>query len=244
MRFVNAGSFRLTVRELESAVSPAAPANESRTHFLAAAGHDLRQPLQTLGILADILRRRVSDPDLRALVDRQDASLWSMRALLECFLDLNRIESGAIAPAPRDFELREVLNGLDETLREQAARRGARLDIVSSSLAAHSDPALVGRIAETLVANAIEYAGARRVTAGCRRSAARLRLEIWDTGDAVAPARRAATLREERAGRGEAPGYGLGLILVRRLADMIGAGLEVRAAPGGATMVGIVLTRA
>lgn len=244
MRSMSARGLHFTVREPADAISFGAPMNEGRARFLSAAGHDLRQPLQTLGLLTDVMRRRIFDPELRALVNRQDASLWSMRTLLECFLDLDRVECGAITPMPRDFPMGEVLHDLEEAVREQATRRGVRLDIVSSSLAAHSDPLLVRRIAETLVANAIEYAGARRVVAGCRRGPTRLRFEVWDSGDAIALERRVAALRDARAVQGEAPGYGLGLMLVRRLADALGAGLEVRTTPGGATMVGIVLAMA
>lgn len=233
------------IRELErGAQRPAGRCDEARARFLAAAGHDLRQPLQTLGILADILRRRIADPESRALVERQQAALWSLRELLECFLDLNRLDCGAMVPAERPFSVREVLDGVREEFQDQAQRRGITLRIVSSSAVVSTDPLLLRRIVEVLVANAMHYAGARRITVGCRRRGARLRLEVWDTGDALAPERIAAVLKDPLPGGGAgAPGFGPGLSVVRRFADLLGLGLDMGGVAGRCTAFALVLPR-
>jgi two-component system CheB/CheR fusion protein len=235
--------YRFIVRESQATISLGAPLDKTRARFLSVASHDLRQPFQALSIVNEVMHRRVG-PELRELVSRQDAALWSMRTLLECFLDLDRIACGAIAPVLCDFVVQEVLSGLGESMRDQCARRSVRLSIGPSSLIAHSDPLIVRRIAQALVAIAIEYAGAKRIVVGLRRGRACLRLEVWDTGAAIAAQQRVEVLCDTHAEQGSAPGYGLGLLLVRRLADLLGAGLEVRAKPGGAIMTGIVLARA
>ena len=218
--------------------------DEGWRRFLAAAGHDLRQPLQTLGILVDILRRRIADPESRALLDRQETALLSMRGLLECFLDLSRIEAGAVTAAERSFPVREVLDNVRDEFVDQALRRGICLKIVSSSAVVRSDPLLLQRIVEVLVAHAMRYAGAARITVGCRRRGTRLRLEVWDTGDAVALEQVTAVLKQPQPRGAAASGYGLGLSVASRFADLLGHELDVRRAAGRGTKFALMLGRA
>lgn len=218
--------------------------NPMKARFIAAAGHDLRQPLQTLGILTDLLRRRVADPETGALVERQEFALWSLREALESFLDLIRVDCGAIVPEQRVFPLHEMMAGVLDTLGERTRQRGVRFDVVASSVSTRSDPALLQRIAEILVGTAMQYGGARRIVLGVRRRVGHPWLEMCYVGDALDSERIAAMLRDPQPGGDGAPGFGLGLAAARRFAELLGLGFAARHTAGGITTVNLSLPAA
>jgi two-component system CheB/CheR fusion protein len=220
-----------------------APADAMKARFIAVAGHDLRQPLQTLGILTELLRRRVADPEAGALVERQESALWSLREALESFLDPIRADCGAIVPEQRVFPLREVMDGVQEALGERMRQRGVRFDVVVSSASVRSDPALLQRIAEILVGTAMQYAGARRIVLGARRRAGRPWLEMRYAGEAGDHGRIVALLRDPQPDSG-VPGFGLGLSAARRYAELLGLGFAAWNTAGGITTVDLSLPAA
>ncbi len=208
------------------------PSIAMKARFLATADHDLRQPLQTLGILTELLRRRIADPETGALVERQEAALWLLRQSLQSFLDLSRIDCGAIVPAQRVFPLHEVMEGVQDTFGERMRRCGMRFDIVSSSAIVHTDSLLLQRIAEIIVGTVMQYGGAHRIVLGVRRHAERSWLETRYDGDAVAPQRIAAALHDSPPGGGSEPGFGIGLSVARHFADLLGLDLVARGGAG------------
>lgn len=232
------------VRELQREVDEAGRAARTRGRFLSSAGHDLRQPLQTLGILVDILRRRIAEPELLALVDRQENALWSLRELLESFLDLNRVDLRAIEPEQSEFLMRDLLDEVRDAYGPETARRDIRLKVIPCTTVVRSDPVLLRRVVGCLVSTAMQHSGTRRIVVGCRRRGDRLRLEVWDAGGAVAPEQMAAVLKSPqtpRTGGSAAPGFGLGLSLARELADLLEVGLELRPVPGGGHVFTVAL---
>jgi K+-sensing histidine kinase KdpD len=210
--------------------------------FFRAAGHDMRQPLQTLAILIEILRRRANDADLRSLVDRQDMALWSTRTLLDGFLDACRLDAGVLSPSLHPVALDSLLKGLDEELREQTTKRAIRLRFAASGACVMSDAALLQRCLVMLVAHFMAMAnGVCQMLIGCRRRGSRVRVEVWCTGGAVDAVRLAGALQESPVADG--PWHGLPLVTARRCAQALDAEFEVRRV-GDNTMCALTLPRA
>lgn len=210
--------------------------------FFRAAGHDLRQPLQTLAILVELLRRHApDDPALRSLVERQESALWSMRATLDGFLDACRLDSGALAASMHPVALDTLLDGLYEDLHEQAERRAIRLRLGPRRACVLADGALLLRALTMLLAHVMGVGGARQVLIGCRRRGAGVRVELWFAGSTLDASRLAAVLRDPDASDGAWPG--LALAVARRCAESLSTAFEVRSV-GASTMCALTLSRA
>lgn len=210
--------------------------------FFRAAGHDLRQPLQTLAILVELLRRHApDDPALRSLVERQETALWSMRAMLDGFLDACRLDSGALAASMHPVALDSLLDGLYEDLHEQAERRAIRLRLGPRRMRVIADGALLLRALTMLLTHVIAVGGARQALIGCRRRGRGVRVELWCAGGTLDAGRLAAALRDPDAPDGTWPG--LALAVARRCAESLGTAFEVRSV-GGSTMCALTLSRA
>jgi len=211
-------------------------ANRGKSRFLAAASHDLRQPLQTLSFLQGILAKKATDPTILSLVDRLDETVKAMSGMLDTLLDINQLEAGIVRHELVDFPVNIVL----DQMRNQFAYHETfdRLDwrVVASSLNVRSDPRLLGQMVGNLVSNAMKYTEAGKVLLGCRRVGDKLRIEVWDTGIGI-PAEQLSAIFEEfhqldNPARERSKGLGLGLAIVQRLADLLGHAIDVRSRPG------------
>lgn len=210
--------------------------------FFRAAGHDLRQPLQTLAILVELLRRHApDDPALRSLVERQEAALWSMRTTLDGFLDACRLDSGALVASMHPVALDTLLDGLYEDLHEQAERRAVRLRLGPRRACVLADGALLRRALAMVLAHVMAVGGARQVLIGCRRRGPGVRVELWCAGSTLDAGRLAAALRDPDTPDGTWPG--LALAVARRCAESLATAFEVRSV-GGSTMCALTLSRA
>ncbi len=217
---------------LSDAKAEAERANLGKTRFLAAAGHDLMQPLQAARLFLSALSERIADP----AVARIDASLDSVEHLLGELVEVSKLDSGVTKPSFSDFRIADVLGPLREEFSLLARQHGLEFRAVSSSASVHSDPALLRRILQNLLANAVRYTGEGRVLIGCRRRGAMLSIEVWDSGPGI-PEDRFPELFMEffRLGhddRGRGQGLGLGLAIVERLAGMMDHPVGVRSTPG------------
>lgn len=198
----------------------------SKALFFRAAGHDMRQPLQTLAILLEILRRRADDPELRSLVDRQEMALWTTRMLLDGFLDACRLDAGILAPSPRPVALDSLLKGLEETLREQAARRAIRLRLGACGASVISDSAILQRCLAMLVTHFMVIVnGVGQVLIGSRHRGPDVRIEVWGAGAGIDAVRLAEALEEPDVA--DEPWHGLTLVIARRCARALGAPIKV-----------------
>ena len=227
-------------------------ANRAKTGFLAAASHDLRQPIHALGLYMGALRQRTTDPVAREIVDRMDHSVGALDSLLDSLLDISRIDAGALVPRPVAFDLGALIRRLGDEFAADAAERGLRLSTRiggEGSARAWSDPMLVERLLRNLIANAVKYTrrGGVLVTCRARRDVhgPKWRVEVWDTGPGIASEEQERVFEEfyqagnpERDRRG---GMGLGLSIVRRLAQLLMLPLALHSVPGRGTRFVVVL---
>ncbi|HTU67592.1 MAG TPA: ATP-binding protein [Steroidobacteraceae bacterium] len=220
---------------LRDARRDAEHANLAKSRFLATASHDLRQPLQTLGLLIGALRRSVSDADCLDMVAQQEQALDAMSRLLNALLDISKLESGAIRVEPADFALATLFDEMRREFAGVAASKGLRLSIDATAAQVHSDAALVGQVLRNLLSNAIKYTRAGAVELRASEAGARVRLEVRDTGVGIATAQ-LPLIFDEFYQVGVSPnstrdGYGLGLSIVRRISRLLGFRVEVSSAP-------------
>ena len=227
---------RRAAEALGTAKREAEQANLGKSRFLAAASHDLRQPLQTLSFLQGILAKQVTDKAILGLVDRLAETVTAMSGMLDTLLDINQLEAGIVRREIVDFPVKLVL----DELRSQFAyhETDGHLDwrVVKSSLSVRSDPRLLAQMIRNLVSNAVKYTAAGKVLLGCRRRGDKLRIEVWDTGSGI-PAEQLSAIFEEfhqldNPARERSKGLGLGLAIVQRLAELLGHTIDVRSRPG------------
>ncbi len=234
---------RAALEALAAATRRAEEANAAKSRFLSAASHDLRQPLQTLTLLQALQARMVQGEEQRRLVVLMGSTVSAMAGMLDGLLDLNQIEAGALIPQPAEFEVGPLLEGLVAEFGYLAAGRDLMLRSVPCSRFVRSDPRLLGQILRNLLSNALKYTRAGRVLVGCRRRGDALAIEVWDTGIGIPAEDLPAVFEEYRqldnAARERAKGLGLGLAIVRRLADLLGHRLRVRSEPGRGSVFSI-----
>jgi signal transduction histidine kinase len=222
--------------------SIAEAANCEKSRFLAAASHDLRQPLHALGLFASALARRVDKAEQVALVNNIEEASRSMAAMFGALLDLTRIDAGGIKPAPAQFPLAPLLEKLREEIEPVATAKGLSFRIAPTSAVIVTDPTLLETILRNLLSNAVRYTESGKVLAGCRRRAdGTVEVQVLDTGAGIDEADRQRIFREfERAGHrpagGVAEGMGLGLAIVRRLCDVLALTMGLRSHRGRGSM--------
>ena len=222
--------------ELESARAKADAANHDKTRFLAAASHDLLQPLNAARLYTSTLMERAKDTSLGELASSIEASLTAVEDIMSALLDISRIDSGAVRPAPAPFNLRDTLKKIEVEFAPMARERGVRLRIVPASMTVTTDRMLLSRIVQNLVSNAVKYTRpGGKVLVGVRRRGARLRLDVVDTGIGFNKDQHKLVFAEfSRLDHGArmAQGLGLGLSIVQRLVATLGLSLELDSVEG------------
>jgi two-component system, chemotaxis family, CheB/CheR fusion protein len=234
--FTDISERKSTAKALETARQQSELANIAKSRFLAAASHDLRQPLQTLSLLQGLLASTVEGERSRKLVARLDETLGAMSGILNTLLDINQIEAGTVRAEPISFRIGDLLDRMRDEFTYHAQARKLGFKVVPCSLVIHSDPRLLEQILRNLLSNAMKYTRTGRVLLGVRRRKGILSLEVWDTGVGI-PASELETIFEEyhqldNAARGRNAGLGLGLAIVRRLGDLLGHQIRVRSRLG------------
>ncbi|HMO27777.1 PAS domain-containing hybrid sensor histidine kinase/response regulator [Enterovirga sp.] len=232
--------------ELRRATLEADEANASKTRFLAAASHDILQPLNAARLYATAFLERARHTTDAQLAENIDASLDAVEEILTTLLDISRLDSGALVPQYSAIALDELFRQLEREFGPVAAEKGLRLRFVHTSLAVRSDRRLLRRLLQNLVSNGIKYTPSGKVLVGIRRRGDKLRLEVWDTGLGIRPEQRKAIFREfERLPEGarEARGLGLGLSIVDRIAKALNVGVGLRSAPERGSAFSVELPR-
>jgi signal transduction histidine kinase/CheY-like chemotaxis protein len=212
-------------------------ANAAKTRFLAAASHDMRQPVVTIGLLIGLLREQLVAAPLRAMVDRLHEAAASMESLLKGLMDLSRLESGTITPRLQPVALAPLFEAIDLHEQPAAAARNLKLRYRRTPLAVQSDPVLLEQIVRNLVGNAVRYTDRGGVLIGARlRRPGHVLLQVWDSGRGIAPESQAAVFEEfvqlDNPGRDRSKGLGLGLAIVQRSVRLLGLRLTLRSEPG------------
>ncbi len=221
---------------LAAAKEEAERANLGKSRFLAAASHDLRQPLQTMSLLQGMLAEEVSGPAASKLIKRLDTTVVAMSGLLDKILDINQLEAGVVEPKLCDFAIDDLLRQLHGEFEIHALNEGLELRVAPCSLTVHSDPRLLEQILRNMISNATKYTSRGKVLLGCRRRGSRLSIEVWDTGTGIPETELSAIFKEfhqldNQAGK-RAKGLGLGLAIVQRLGDLLEAPISVRSRVG------------
>jgi two-component system CheB/CheR fusion protein len=211
-------------------------ANLGKSRFLAAASHDLRQPLQTLSLLQGMLSDSVSDPGATQLIERVEKTIAAMSGLLDKLLDINQLEAGVVQPQPIAFAINDVLQQLRTEFEIHAANAGLSLHVAPCRLTVRTDPRLLEQILRNLLSNATKYTNHGKVLLGCRRRGERLSIEVWDTGTGIPQTELGAIFKEfhqlENHPGKRTRGLGLGLAIVQRLGDLLKAPISVRSREG------------
>jgi Na+/proline symporter/signal transduction histidine kinase len=221
--------------ELARAKAAAEDANISKTRFLAAASHDILQPLNAARLYVTSLVERHGAGEEARLVGNIDASLEAIEEILGALLDISRLDAGAMKPEFSSFRIDELLRQLAVEFAPQAREKALDLAFVPCSLTVRSDRRLLRRLLQNLVSNAIKYTQSGRVLVGCRRRVGRLRLDVYDTGLGIPESKRGAIFKEFHrldTGARVARGLGLGLSIVERIARVLNCEVEVRSAVG------------
>jgi len=240
-------SRRKAAADLEKAKAIAEAANLAKSRFIAAASHDLRQPLQTLALIHGLLAKAVVAEKAIGLVKRQDEALGSMSRMLDTLLDLNQIEAGIVKAELKDCRIDSLLDRLRDEFAYHAQAKGLGLRAVPCSAMIRTDPRLLEQMLRNLVANAVKYTDRGRVLLGCRRRSGTLRIEVWDTGIGIPDGDLQAVFDEYHQIGNEARererGLGLGLAIVQRLGDLLGHRITVRSRPGKGSVFTIEVPR-
>ncbi|MBF0332727.1 MAG: PAS domain S-box protein [Alphaproteobacteria bacterium] len=231
--------------ELTKAKEAAERADVAKTRFLAAASHDLRQPLQALSLFVAVLGNRPHGPEDATLISRIQDSVQALEGLLNSLLDVSKLEAGLVVPNVETFRVESMLQRLAAEFEPIASAEGLGLRAVPSRALVRSDPALLERILRNLLNNAARYTEEGRILLGCRRRGSTLRIEVWDTGIGIPPDQLQAIFREfhqlGNPSRDRRQGLGLGLAIVERLAALLGHRISVRSTPGRGSVFAIEL---
>ena len=233
-------------RRLQEARRDAETANVAKTKFLAAASHDLRQPMQALSMYATVLEERVADPNALRVVHGIQLSVTTLERMFDSLLDIAKIESGVIKPQVVTFPLMPLVERVVEAETSIAAQKKLQLRVARTSASVQSDPALLERMLKNLVTNAIRYTERGKIVIGCRRlGREHLRLDVIDSGIGIALEEQERIFDEYYQLSGSsAQGLGLGLPIVKSLGALLGHPVSVKSAPGRGSVFSIELQRA
>jgi PAS domain S-box-containing protein len=230
--------------QLRQAKREADEANQSKTRFLAAASHDLLQPLNAARLFSSALSQQTDlNDEQRHLIDRLDGAISSAEQLLGALLDTSRLDAGAMPVQVREFAIADLLKPLHDEFSAMARERGLRFDFVDSSAWVQSDPKLLRRVLQNFISNALRYTEQGRVLLGCRRRGDHLLIQVLDTGPGIPEDQREAVFREfhrlDRSRRAQQRGLGLGLAIVERIARMLDHTVGLESEPEHGTVFSI-----
>lgn len=236
--------------ELRTQKLAAEAAVMARSKFLAAASHDLRQPMHALILLVEALKEklRTTGGDALRLTEHIDASAHSMESLLNVLLDISKLDAGVVVARPECFAVGKIFERLSQQYAPLASDKGVKLCIHDTDVTVFSDPILLERILSNLLTNAIRYTDHGRIILGLRRVQKDwARIEVWDSGKGIPDAFREKIFEEyfqlENPERDRDKGLGLGLAIVQRLARLLGSPVEVHSTLGRGSCFSIRLVR-
>jgi Na+/proline symporter/signal transduction histidine kinase/CheY-like chemotaxis protein len=234
---------RVTERthELQAANNALAQSDAEKTRFLAAASHDLLQPIHAARLFAASLGREIA-PAQRGVLSKLDRSIESADILLRALLDISRLDAGGVTPQPTQVSLRTLLLALVETFAPLAAEKGLTIRIGPGDAKVETDVGLLHSIVQNFLSNAIRYTGRGGIIVGVRRRGSEARIDVIDSGVGIPDEKRAVIFREfERLASASEGGVGLGLAIVERTARVIGARISLRSTLGKGSRFSVAL---
>ena len=228
------------MREVEAERDAAIRSDQEKSRFLAIASHDLRQPMHALGLFAATLEKRLQGSGEAPLVHNLVRSIDSLDRAFNVMLDVSRLDAGTIEPSFQRFPLRDLFRRLHMHFAGQAEQGGLGLRFSPGGKSVTSDPQLLERLLGNLIQNAIKYTQSGGIVVVARNTEGFINVEVWDTGMGIHGAELPRIFDEfYQVGRGERArerGFGMGLAIVKRLAQLLGHRLVVASRPGGGTM--------
>jgi Na+/proline symporter/signal transduction histidine kinase len=230
--------------ELALAKSTAEDANISKTRFLAAASHDILQPLNAARLYVTSLVERQNGGEDSRLVENIDDSLEAIEEILGALLDISRLDAGAMTPSISRFKIGDLMRSLEIEFAPIARAKGLKLTFVPCSLPVESDRSLLRRLLQNFISNAIKYTPRGRVLVGCRRRGQSLQIGVYDTGVGIPVFKRGEIFKEfHRLEQGAriARGLGLGLSIVERLARVLNHGIAIDANASGGSIFAVTV---
>ncbi|MEQ8504768.1 MAG: PAS domain S-box protein [Rhodospirillales bacterium] len=230
---------------LAEAKDAAEQASAAKSRFLAAASHDLRQPLQALAMFVNVLSERDLDDKAKQLINRIRDCSEALERLLGSLLDISKLDAGLFVPQRREFSLGAVIERLCSEIRPLAEEKGLSLNMVPCSLLVDSDPGLLDRLLRNLMTNAVRHTETGKILVGCRRAGPNVRVEVWDTGVGI-PQGQLGMIFEEfhqvgNPARDRREGLGLGLAIVHRLSNLLDHPVDVQSWEGRGSRFGVTL---
>jgi len=241
--FANITDRRQAAAELEAAKRQAEQATVAKSRFLAAASHDLRQPLQTLALLQGLLAKTVEGERAQKLTARLDDTIGAMSGMLNTLLDINQIDAGTVHANKIDFPIDGLLARMRNEFAYHAQAKHIIFHVVPCSLSIHSDPSLLEQMIRNLLSNALKYTRQGKVLVGCRRHGPMLSIEVWDTGIGIPDNEIEAIFEEyhqiDNPARERSRGLGLGLSIVQRLGQLLDHRVRVRSRSGSGSMFAV-----
>jgi signal transduction histidine kinase/CheY-like chemotaxis protein len=241
LRFENLELLAGLRREKETADA----ANMAKSRFLAAASHDLRQPMHALVLFVDALRERPLGEAERRLVERINTSAIAMEGLFNALLDISRLDAQTVKPKPAAFRVRDTIERIRAEYAWQAVTNGIALRIRCADVCLHSDAALFAAIVGNLVSNAVRYTDSGGVLIACRKCGNAAHVEVWDTGPGIPPDKHREIFTEfyqiDNPERDRRKGLGLGLAIVDRLVRLLDIRLEFKSRVGRGSLFRLVV---
>lgn len=234
---------------LRQAKQVAEEANASKTRFLAAASHDLLQPLNAARLFTSALGQQVEADELRHTIGHIDNSLQAAEELLSTLLDISKLDAGALTPRRTQFPLTDILRPLRAEFEVMATDRGLDLDVVATGTWVDSDAQMLRRIVQNFLSNALRYTQQGRVLLGCRRQGEQLSIEVWDTGPGIPEAKQTEIFQEfrrlDQASRHKESekGLGLGLSIADRMSRVLEHPIKIRSWENVGTVFSVSVPR-
>ena len=222
-------------------------ANLAKSRFLAAATHDLRQPMHALVLFVAALKERIHYPEVSRIVHNIELSVTAMQGMFNALLDISRLDAGVLQAHPRDFYLQALFDRLLPDFTRHATEKQIRLGIVATKAIVRTDPVLLERILMNLISNGIRYTSKGGVVVGCRRGKGGVRIEVWDSGSGIPEHRQQEIFQEfvqlNNPERDRNKGLGLGLAIVERMARLLGSQIEIKSVEGRGSVFSINVPR-
>jgi len=243
LRFENIGLIDQLTRQKEKAEK----ANIAKTKFLAAASHDLRQPLHAMGLFLGILEDKVEKEEQKAIVQKTQKSSEALNDLLDSLLDISKLDAGVVQVDSKPFPVNNLLVSLKDEFAVSASEKHLKIRFVETKLWLDSDYRIVERIMRNLISNAIRYTHSGGIVVGCRRIEGKLLLAVYDTGIGINEDDIQIIFDEfhqlHNPERDRSRGLGLGLAIVKRLAKLINMPLWTKSVQGVGSSFGLIMPR-
>lgn len=223
-------------QEMRKKKEEAEKANFDKTRFLAAASHDLRQPMHAMGLFMGELSNRIDTPEQNKIVEKVKESVEAMSGLLDSLLDISKLDAGVIVPHEQAFAIDVLLHRLEQDFSPIALKRAITFKVHPIAATVMSDPILLERILINLISNAIRYVAPHGIVLlACRKCGEHIRIEVRDNGPGIPPEEQQNIFKEfvqlSNKARDRSKGLGLGLAIVDRLSKLMGHPIKLRSAP-------------